>query len=188
MRNLSDLEIIESINKGNVTDFALLVDRYKNKAYSLLKRMLKNEMDAEEVLQDSFMKAFRGLKSFKAESKFSTWFYKIAYNTALTRLSSKRARQESETLSLNDEIVFRNNYNLEEDHKESISLLLNSLVNELPPHYASVINMFYLDEMSCEEISQVMNLTLGNVKVLLYRSRNALREIVNKSKIKLDLI
>ena len=80
MKNLSDNEIIESIKKGNHSDYSLLIDRYKNKAFSLLKRMLKNEMEAEEVLQDCFLKAFYGLNSFKQEAKFSTWFYRIVFN------------------------------------------------------------------------------------------------------------
>ena len=82
MKNLTDQQIIESILKGNNADFALLVDRYKDRAFSLLKRMLKNEMDAEEALQDAFLKMFNSLKDFRAESKFSTWFYKIVFNTA----------------------------------------------------------------------------------------------------------
>jgi RNA polymerase sigma factor (sigma-70 family) len=92
MRNISDSEVIESVRKGNQADYSIIVNRYKNKAFSLLKRMLKNEFDAEEVLQDCFMKAFKSLNSFKGESKFSTWFYRIVYNTALTKLSSKKER------------------------------------------------------------------------------------------------
>ena len=80
MKNLTDIEIIESVQKGNAADFAILVDRYKNKAFSMLKRMLKNEQEAEEVLQDCFLKSFQSLNSFRGDAKFSTWFYKITYN------------------------------------------------------------------------------------------------------------
>ena len=73
MKNLTDIEIIESVKKGNQSDYALLIDRYKNKAFSLLVRMLKNEMESEEVLQDCFLKAYNSLDSFRQESKFSTW-------------------------------------------------------------------------------------------------------------------
>ena len=90
MKNLSENEIIESVKKGNNGDFALIIDLYKDRAFTLLKKMLKNEMDAEEALQDSFMKVFNSLTSFKGESKFSTWFYRIVYNTALTIISNKK--------------------------------------------------------------------------------------------------
>ncbi|MCW8960778.1 MAG: sigma-70 family RNA polymerase sigma factor, partial [Ignavibacteriaceae bacterium] len=96
MRNLSDQEIIESVRKGNDSDYSIIVDRYKNKAFSMLKRMLKNEFDAEEVLQDCFLKAFNSLNTFKGEAKFSTWFYRIVYNTTLTKLSSKKRKTETE--------------------------------------------------------------------------------------------
>ena len=69
MKKLSDIEIIDSVLKGNQGDFVLLIDRYKDKAFSLLKRLLKNEMDAEDALQDSFLKAFNGLSSFRKDSK-----------------------------------------------------------------------------------------------------------------------
>jgi len=94
MKNLTDWEIIESVKRGNQSDYSILVDRYKNKAFSLLKRMLKNEQDAEETLQDSFMKAYNSLNNFKGESKFSTWFYKIVYNTALTKFRQKKEKQK----------------------------------------------------------------------------------------------
>ena len=74
MSTLSDIDIIESVKKGNQSDYALLVDRYKDKAFSLVKSIVKNEMEAEEILQDCFMKAYNSLKKFRGESKFSTWF------------------------------------------------------------------------------------------------------------------
>lgn len=94
MRNLSDQEIIDSVRKGNSSDYSILVNRYKNKAFSMLKRMLKNDFDAEEVLQDCFLKAYKSLVNFKGESKFSTWFYRIVYNSAVTKLSSQKRKQK----------------------------------------------------------------------------------------------
>ena len=92
MKILSDIEIIESVKKGNQSDYALLVDRYKDKAFSLVKSIVKNDMEAEEILQDCFLKAYNSLKKFRAESKFSTWFYRIVYNTSLTRVSNKKLK------------------------------------------------------------------------------------------------
>jgi len=77
MKKLSDQQIIESVRDGNQSDYSIIVDRYKNKAFSLLNRMLRNEQDAEETLQDCFLKAYKSLNSFKGEAKFSTWFYRI---------------------------------------------------------------------------------------------------------------
>jgi RNA polymerase sigma factor (sigma-70 family) len=181
MKGVSDQEIIESVKKGNHSDYAILIDRYKNKAYSMLTRMLKNRMEAEEVLQDCFLKAFKGLNNFKGDSKFSTWFYKIVYNSALSRLSIQKRKTESEMSSVDDhfDLISEYDYNLTE--QKDLSLYIKEMVDKLPSNYASVISMFYLENLSCEEISEVMGTSVNNVKVMLHRSRSALRDIMIKN-------
>jgi len=181
MKKLTDSEIIESIKRGNQSDYSILVDRYKNKAFSLLKRMLKNNMEAEEVLQDSFLKAFQALSNFKGEAKFSTWFYRIVYNTALTKLSTKKRKIETEMVSIDDYEYLKSGVDIYSNEKIDTAKMVNELINKLPEKKAAVVSMFYLDEMNCEEISGVMNLSVANVKVLLYRSRNILKEIIVKN-------
>ena len=188
MRNLSDQEIIDSVRKGNEADYSIIVDRYKNKAFSLLKRMLKNEFDAEEVLQDCFLKAYHSLGSYKGESKFSTWFYRIAYNTALTKLASKKRKIETEMSSLDNHLNLVNENDNIVAEKEDLTKFINNLVSRLPERHAAIINLFYLDEMSCEEISEVMNISVSNVKVMLHRSRNALKDLIMKDNLAEELI
>ena len=181
MKGLSDREIVDSVNKGNHSDYAILIDRYKNKAFSMLTRMLKNKMEAEEVLQDSFLKAFNGLKDFKGESKFSTWFYKIVYNSALSRLSVQKRKIETEMSSVEDHFDLKSDYDYHVTEQKDLSLYLKEIVSKLPSNYASVISMFYLEGMTCEEISEVLETSVNNVKVMLHRSRTALRDIMIKS-------
>lgn len=188
MNNLSDIQVIESVKKGNQSDYSILIKRYKNKAFSLLKRMLKNEMDAEEVLQDCFLKAYHGLNNFKMESKFSTWFYRIVYNTALTKLSGRKRKIENEMTSIDDHLELMNDESVDSIDRKETEKFVIELIDKLPEKYASVITMFYLEEMSCEEIGEVMNLSVPNVKVILYRSRNALKDAVLKMKNSEDLI
>ena len=183
MKNLSDVEIIESVKKGNTADYSILLDRYKNKAFSMLKRMLKNDFDAEEILMDCFLKAYNNLNTFKYESKFSTWFYRIVYNTALTKLSSTKRKIENEMSSVDDLHYLESTYNADDLVKDDLSVLVKKIVNELPPKNAAVITMFYLEEMSGEEISEVLQISVANVKVILHRSRNLLREIIEKRKL-----
>ncbi len=178
MKNLSDLEIIESVLRGNHSDFSLLINRYKNKAFSLLKRMLKNEMEAEEVLQDCFLKAFNGLKNFKQESKFSTWFYRIVYNSALTKLSVQKRKITNEMSSIDEHVDLFDDEDFKVSERKDFSDFLKNLIEKLPEKYSAVISMFYMEEMSCEEISEVMQISVSNVKVILYRARNALRDVV----------
>lgn len=179
MKNLTDQQIIESILKGNNADFALLVDRYKDRAFSLLKRMLKNEMDAEEALQDAFLKMFNSLKDFRAESKFSTWFYKIVFNTALTIISKKKRQVENQMLSIDDEFDLSDDQEVYSNSKDGKQFILK-MVDKLPPRNALVVILFYIDNFSLDEISKVLDISIVNTKVLLHRSRNALREILIK--------
>ncbi len=180
MKKLSDIEIIDAVLKGNQADFALLVDRYKDKAFSLLKRLLKNEMDAEEALQDSFLKAFNGLSSFRKDSIFSTWFYRITYNTGLTMVASKNRKIEQE-MSFIDEHFDLGDYDNEiYSQTPNASEYILKMVDKLPIRNALVIILFYIDEMSLNEISQVMDISLVNAKVLLHRSRNSLRDLLLK--------
>ncbi len=188
MKNLTDIEIIDSIKKGNHADYAILVDRYKNRAFSLLSRMLKNQMEAEEVLQDCFLKAFNAIGNFREESKFSTWFYRIVYNTALTRLSPKKRKIENEMSSLEDHLSLRSESDFRIAEKKDVSNFVREVVAKLPAGYASVINMFYLDGMTCEEISEVMETSVNNVKVMLYRSRNLLRDLLLKHNYEEELL
>lgn len=188
MKNLSDVDIIESVRKGNHSDFSVLIDRYKDKAFSLLCRMLKNNMEAEEVLQDCFLKAFNGLAGFKNNSKFSTWFYSIVYNTALTKLSGKKRKIENEMSSIDDHLNLKNEIDIISIEAEEMHSAIYKMIDKLPEKFAGVITMFYLNEMSCEEISSAMNTSVSNVKVLLYRSRNALKEIAVKYNLQEELL
>jgi len=188
MRNLSDQEIIDSVRKGNDSDYSIIINRYKNKAFSMLKRMLKNDFEAEEVLQDCFLKAYKSLVNFKGESKFSTWFYRIVYNTALTRLSSQKRKTESEMTSVEDHFNLESEYGSDEFEKKDVNQLIHDTISKLPERYSAIITMFYLNEMTIDEISGVMGITVTNVKVMLHRSRNSLRDLIIKTKLTQELI
>jgi RNA polymerase sigma factor (sigma-70 family) len=180
MKHLSDIEIIDSINRGNVSDYSLLINRYKDRAFSLLKRLLKNEMDAEEALQDSFLKAYNSLKSFRRDSKFSTWLYKIVYNTGLTALSSKKRKIEQEMTSIDDEFDLGSYDNEIYSTAANARQYILNMVDKLPVRGALVVILFYMDGLSLSEISQVMGTSLVNTKVLLHRSRNSLKDLLLK--------
>lgn len=188
MKNLSDVEIIDSVKRGNQSDFALLIERYKDRAFSMLKRMLKNDMDAEEVLQDCFLKAYNSLNSFRQDSKFSTWFYRIVYNTALTTLASKKRKTEMEMSSI-DEHFDLGQYDDEiYSQSENASMYLIKMVNKLPVKNGLVLILFYIDNLSLNEIAQVLGLSLVNVKVVLHRSRNSLRKLLEEHNYQEELL
>lgn len=187
MKKLSDQEIISSVLKGNDEDFKYLIERYKDRAFSLLKRILRNDMDAEEALQDSFIKAFKSLKSFKGEAKFSSWFYRIVYNTAMTKISNRKTDLKIVDIEFddNDEPINDLSNLYDENDTEFANLnsteeFINKLLDMIPVKYSSVLTMFYIDELNIEEIAQSTGMTISNTKVILHRARNLLKNLAEK--------
>lgn len=175
----NDQHYINQILNGNTNAFASLVDRYKDMVYTLTLRMLKNREEAEEVAQDTFIKVYKSLSKFKGDSKFSTWVYKIAYNTSLDRLKKNKK--------------FLNNVPIDEftEHQvKTLSTVLDTLeskerelaiqrcVNLLPADDSFLLTLYYFEEQSLDEIAQAMNLLPNNVKVKLFRSRKKLAKIL----------
>lgn len=188
MKNLTETEIIDSVKRGNQADFSLLIDLYKDKAFSLLKRMLKNEMDAEEALMDSFMKAYNAIGNFRHESKFSTWFYRIVYNTALTVIAGKKRKIEQQMSSIDEHFDLGEYDNEIYAESDNVKQYVYKLVDKLPPRNALVIILFYIDNLSLNEISQVLGISLVNSKVLLHRSRNSLKDLLLKHNYQEELL
>lgn len=188
MKNLTEIEIIDSVKRGNQADFSLLIDLYKDKAFSLLKRMLKNEMDAEEALMDCFMKAYKAIDSFRQNSKFSTWFYRIVYNTALTVLAGKKRKIEQQMSSIDEHFDLGEHDDQIYAESENVKQYVYKMVDQLPPRHALVIILFYIDNLSLNEISQVLGISLVNSKVLLHRSRNSLKDLLIKHNYQEELL
>jgi len=180
MNHLTDQEIINSVKRGNSADFSLLIDRYKDKAFSMLRRMLKNSLDAEEALQDTFLKAFYGLNNFHGDSQFSTWLYKITYNCALSMIASKKRKIEMEMTSIDEHFELGNFDNEIYSTSENASDFIYKMIDKLPIRNAIVLILFYIDGLSLNEISSVLNTSLVNTKVLLHRSRISLRNLLLK--------
>jgi RNA polymerase sigma-70 factor (ECF subfamily) len=174
-----DQEIIRRVLAGEKKAFADLVNRHKDKAMTLAMRMLKNREDAEEALQDAFVRAFHALPRFEWKASFSTWFYRIVYNVCATALSKKNEAYE---VSLQDgdegEIEIPGDEPAPDVEYESTEFqeIVTEEIGKMPEAYASVLTLFFVQEMSYEEIATVTDFPLGTVKVRLFRARMMLRE------------
>jgi RNA polymerase sigma-70 factor (ECF subfamily) len=154
----------------------------------LLRRILKNEMEAEEAVQDAFLKAYNSLNSFRKESKFSTWLYRIVYNTGLTIVAGKKRKIEKEMSSI-DDVLHLGLYDDEIYSKSrDVKEYLSNMVEKLPVRNALVLILFYIDNFSLNEISQVMGISLVNTKVLLHRARNSLKDMLLKHNFQEELL
>lgn len=167
-----DKYYIELVLQGNVNAFSFLVEKHKSFVYTIALRMLKNNEDAEELAQDTFVKAFNSLKEFKFESKFSTWIYRITYNGAISRLRKKQieiADIENENI-LESEVI--STYSaINELKKNEQKKYVNLAINQLKEEDAILITLYYLYENTIEEISEITQLTITNVKVKIHRAR-----------------
>ncbi|MDP4149003.1 MAG: sigma-70 family RNA polymerase sigma factor [Bacteroidota bacterium] len=179
---LTDSEIIRKVLLGEQSQFAHLVDRYRNYVFTLVLRFTDNREDAEEVAQDIFVKAYRSLADFRGESKFSTWLYTIVRTSCITFLRKRKL----ETISLeNDrsagewqdqESALRAN-RVEQKSRHG---MLNDAIRLLGKDDQQVITLFYQAEQSLEEIGRIMGLDPNTVKVKLHRARQRLREKMEK--------
>jgi RNA polymerase sigma factor (sigma-70 family) len=180
-----DREIIQQVLDGNVQAFGLLVDRHKAKAMTLAVRIVKNREDAEEALQDSFVRVYRALSSFEWKSSFSTWFYRIVYNTCATA-AGKKNKIHPLSIDVEDEDGMRTEIesnDLQPDRKvesDEFSKIVNEEIEKLPAAYGSTFTLFAIQDLSYEEIVQVTGLPLGTIKARLFRARAMLREAVVK--------
>lgn len=175
---LNDNELISKVLSGDQQAYAGLVSRYQNYVFTLALRVVKSREDAEEVAQDSFIKAYKYLADFKGASKFSTWLYTIVNNTAISFLRKKKV----EIHSLDNEKVFEVADSKESGmganmiEQKSKMAMVNEAIALLNPDDAQIITLFYKAEQSLEETAQILGIEINAAKVRLYRARTRLKE------------
>jgi len=176
--------LVAALQQGDPDAFAELVERHSETIYNLALRMMNNPQEAEEVLQDTFVSAFRALGRFEGRSQLSTWLYRIAYNAALMRLR----RRELPTTSLDEPLLSDEgepmprqlvDWSAVPDElllKGELDAVLREAVDRLPEGSRAVFVLRDIEGLSTAETAAVLELTETNVKVRLHRARMALRE------------
>jgi RNA polymerase sigma-70 factor (ECF subfamily) len=178
----TDNEIITRVLRGEHQLYSELVTRYQNFVFTLALRYTPVREDAEEIAQDVFVKAYKALKDFRGESKFSTWLYSIVNSTSITFLRKKKL----DTYSLDQEHVFEAADNKESgtsanqvEVKSKVEMVTKA-IQLLSPDDAKLITLFYKAEQSLEEISKILGIETNTVKVKLHRARTRLKEKMEK--------
>lgn len=175
MESYSDTYYIQRIQAGDVESFAPLLDRYGQRIHTLIARIVGNRQDTEELVQDTFMKVFRHLSSFKEESTFSTWIYRIAYNTAISYTRKRKQEflviEETALTNVSEEEVTEALGHT--DSSEQIYRLEAALAL-LPPDERALILLFYMKEKTVNDLVQITGLTASNIKTKLHRIRKKL--------------
>lgn len=179
--NNDDYYIAKTLN-GDTKSFGVLVEQYQTMIFAMAIKMLKHREEAEEVAQDTFVKAYKSLKSFSGKSKFSTWLYRIAYNTCLDRI--KGNVKYNNNIEIND--VTSNELAAVDSIFEGIerkerSVIIKDCMNKLPEDERVILQLFYFEELSLKEIKDVLNISESNIKVKLFRARKKLFSIFKNS-------
>ena len=179
MTKLSDRVLVKKAKNHDFEAFEELVTRYETRVYNLAYKMLGSQEDAEDILQDTFLSAFKSIAGFKEKSSFSTWIYRIATNACLMKLRTKQSR----TVSLDNKssiitkgiVDWSGNAEISLDRKE-LREVINQAVKLLPEMYRAVFVLRDVENLSNSEAAKVLNLSVAAVKSRLHRARLYLRE------------
>ena len=174
---ISEKLLVKSAKNGSKKAFELLIKKYTTPVYGLLVDMTKNIHDAEDLTQDTFSKAFRRLNNFKEKSKFSTWIYRIAYNTAIDFLRKKNREIPTDWSDRNNIDKLKWEPKEYSDKNE----LINQALHTLTVNQRSVVSLHYYQDMKLTEIAQIMDCAESTVRVRLFRAlkklKNSLRDL-----------
>ncbi len=171
----SDKLLVEKILNGNTQCFAMVVKNTERLVAQIIRKMVVDEEDQKDLVQDIYLKAYQSISSFRFQSKLSTWIATISYNTALNYLEKKK-------ISLCDmDTVPENKVTLSENAEKEIfrketAQMLNHEINKLPPLYKTLISLYHIEELSNTEIAEITRLPEGTIKSYLYRARKILRD------------
>ncbi|OYD14947.1 hypothetical protein CH330_07110 [candidate division WOR-3 bacterium JGI_Cruoil_03_51_56] len=171
VEDVSEQVLVKRSAHGDERAFAVLVERYKSMVFSTAYKVLKDLSQSEDAAQDTFIKAYAALPGFKGQAKFSSWLYRICYNTCISILRKRRPEVE-----LTEAMAQTIDGPAEEFRSRDIQTVIQQEVNRMPDDYRVVITLYHFDGMSYDEIAHLTHRPLGTVKAKIYRARVLLRE------------
>ncbi|OYT11587.1 MAG: RNA polymerase [Bacteroidetes bacterium 4572_112] len=181
MSNNNDQYYIDKVLKGEDNAFSILIDRYKNLVFTLCYRIIKDKEYAEEAAQDTFLKIYKSLAKFKGEAKFSSWIYRIAYNTSLDKLKSIKRHSDSLSSINIDEYEFADmDSTMDILENNEFNSQIKSSIKKLDKEEAFILTLYYYEDMSMQEIADITGHKANSIKVKIHRSRQKLMIILRK--------
>jgi RNA polymerase sigma-70 factor (ECF subfamily) len=167
-----DHDIINDVLHGDTDQFNELVIRHQDYAYSIALKIVNNPMDAEEIAHDAFIKAFKSLKKFNRTAKFTTWLYRIVFNTAVSHTrKNKLAVDDIDEITIQPASGLTSSDTIIRQDREHF---IGEAMKKLLPLDATLLTLFYLKQLNLEEIGEVVGVKADAVKVKLFRARKRL--------------
>lgn len=181
-----DQDLVQRVRQGDKAAFDLLVIKYQHRIVHLVNRYVKDPSEAQDVAQDTFIKAYRALAEFRGESAFYTWLYRIAINTAKNYLLSKNRRHSDYEIDMQDAEQIENAPQLKDIEtpenqlmNEQIISVIKAAIEKLPEEMRIAITLREFEGMSYEEIAEAMDCPIGTVRSRIFRAREAIDEKLN---------
>jgi RNA polymerase sigma-70 factor, ECF subfamily len=175
MDNRDELQLIQRIRQGETNQFSYLLNRYSHSIYSLIARIIPSKEDAEELTQDTFLKAFKKLDTFKGDCSFSTWLFRIAYNTAVSATRKTRIVFPSIDETMLERVSDKEADSVfEADENEEMLVKLEAALEKLTVEEKSLLALYYTEGKAVAEIASILEMSSDNVKIKLYRIRKKL--------------
>jgi RNA polymerase sigma factor (sigma-70 family) len=177
-----DETYIQQVLNGDINSFRYLVSKYKDLSFSVARSIIKSDFDAEEVVQDVFINAFRNLHKYERKAKFSTWLYKIVVNESLKRLKRKSLQYvDVDNLGDDEHQPSFEISPIDHLHEEEQKEVINKVLDLLPATESLLLRLYYLEENNVDEIKIITNLSNSNIKVILFRARKHFARTLQKS-------
>jgi RNA polymerase sigma-70 factor (ECF subfamily) len=171
---------IQQVVDGDVTRFAYFVTKYKKLAFSIAMRILENEQDAEEAVQDSFVRAFQSIKTFKGDARFSTWLYRIVVNDSLNRLKRRKTVRQYDQIELAEEYFVQVECGYKRLTSQDQAKYINLALARLAPEDRIILTLYYLEEQPLSEIAVITGISKENIKMKLHRARGKMYSILSR--------
>ena len=176
-----DFQLIQRIQNGEQQAFTLLVRKYQNRVANILTRYLRNNADVADVTQEVFIKVYKSLPSFRGDSAFYTWLYRVAVNTAKNYLTSQSRRPPSSDIDAMEADSYDGSEALRETddpesvlHSHEVKKIILTTIEQLPAELKSAITLRELEGMSYEEIAKIEDCPIGTVRSRIFRARDAI--------------
>jgi len=173
---LTDEEIVEKVRSSDSNLYAIIIERYKNKLLRYATNLVHDQSKASHIVQDAFIKAYINLNGFNTQKKFSSWIYRIVHNEAMNAV--KKYKQEVPIL---DDLDFESEEDtLKEFERKEVAEDVEKCLNSIPLIYSEPLSLYYLDEKSYEEISDILRIPMGTVAIRISRAKKLMKNICQK--------
>jgi len=175
-KNLKDEEVVRLVCEKNKEIYTEIIRRYQDKLRRYIFNLIQDDNKAEDILQETFIKAYINLRGFNRSKKFSSWIYRIAHNETINMI-----KKDKKQISLNKNLDFDSGIDIEEGLiKKELRLKTHRCLKQMPVDYREVITLYYLEEKSYEEISDILRVPVATVGTRIRRAKILMKKICQK--------